>query len=227
MYYVSVTAYNTAGDAVSCTETSFTTETVVVIPSCAVVSTPSNGAINISVTSNLSWLSVIGATGYKISIGTIPGGFDVINNEDVGNILTYNPVSDFTSNTVYYVSVTAYNTAGDAVSCTETSFTTETVVVIPSCTVVSTPSNGSTNVSVASNLSWLSVVGSTGYKISIGTISGGFDVVNNEDVGNILTYNPISDFTSNKTYYVNVTAYNSAGDAVSCTETSFYNGKRK
>ena len=78
MYYVSVTAYNTAGDAVSCTETSFTTETVVVIPSCAVVSTPSNGATNVSVASNLSWLSVATATGYKISIGTTSGGVEVV-----------------------------------------------------------------------------------------------------------------------------------------------------
>ena len=71
--------------------------------------------------------------------------------------MTYNPSADFSSNTVYYVSVTAYNTAGDAVSCTETSFTAETIVVIPSCAVVSMPSNGATNISVASNLSWLSV----------------------------------------------------------------------
>ncbi|CAM1351319.1 BspA family leucine-rich repeat surface protein [Tenacibaculum insulae] len=220
-YYVTITAYNSAGDATGCSETSFTTETVVVIPSCAVLNSPSDGTTDVSVSTNLSWSSIAMATGYKISIGTSSGATDVVNNEDVGNVLTYNPTTDFLSNTTYYVTITAYNTAGDATGCLETSFTTETVVVIPSCTEVTTPSNGTTDVSVSTNLSWSSIATATGYKVSVGTSSGATDVVNDEDVGNVLSYNPSIDFLSNTTYYVTIIAYNSAGDATGCSETSF------
>ena len=225
-YYVTITAYNSAGDVTGCTETSFTTETVIVIPSCAVLNSPSDGATDVSVSADLSWSPVATATGYKVSIGTSSGATDVVNNEDVGNVLTYNPSIDFLSNTTYYVTITAYNSAGDATGCVETSFTTETVVVIPLCTELTIPSNGATNVSVDSNLSWLSVATATGYKVSIGTSSGATDVVNNEDVGNVLSYNPTTDFLSNTTYYVTITAYNSAGDATGCSETSFTTEKR-
>ncbi|MDO6745277.1 Ig-like domain-containing protein, partial [Tenacibaculum soleae] len=220
-YYVTITAYNTAGDATGCSETSFTTEMVVVIPSCTELTTPSNGATDVSVSTNLSWSSITTATGYKVSIGSSSGASDVVNNEDVGNVLTYNPPTDFLSNTTYYVTITAYNTAGDATGCTETSFTTETVVVIPSCTILNNPSDGTTDVSVSTNLSWLSIATATGYKVSIGTSSGATDIVNNEDAGNVLTYNPTTDFLSNTTYYVTIVAYNSAGDATGCVETSF------
>ncbi|MEE9364247.1 MAG: Ig-like domain-containing protein, partial [Cellulophaga sp.] len=220
-YYVTITTYNSAGNSVLCTETSFTTETVVVIPTCAILNSPSNGATNVSVSSNLSWDAVATATGYKISIGTSSGGTDIENNTELGNVLTYNPVVDFSSNTTYYVTITAHNGAGDVVSCAETSFTTETVVVIPICAVLNTPSNGATNVSESSNLSWDAVATATGYKISIGTSSGATDIANNTDLGNVLIYNPVTDFLSNTTYYVTVIAYNSAGDAVTCTETNF------
>ncbi|MFN7014470.1 MAG: T9SS type A sorting domain-containing protein, partial [Bacteroidia bacterium] len=43
---------------------------------------------------------------------------------DLGNVLTYNPPVDFNYSTVYYVTLTPYNTNGTAVGCTETSFTT-------------------------------------------------------------------------------------------------------
>ncbi|CAM1369582.1 protein of unknown function [Tenacibaculum soleae] len=98
---------------------------MVVIPSCAVLNNPSDGTTNVSVSTNLSWLSIATATGYKVSIGASSGATDVVNNEDVGNVLSYNPTTDFLSNTTYYITITAYNTAGDATGCLETSFTTE------------------------------------------------------------------------------------------------------
>ncbi len=220
-YYVTVVAYNGAGDAVTCTETNFTTETLVVVPICGELDSPSNGAPDIAVTSNLDWSAVTTATGYKISIGTSSGATDVVGNLDLGNVLVYNPVSDFLSNTTYYVTVVAYNGSGDAVTCTETNFTTETVVIVPICGELNSPSNGAPDIAVTSNLDWSAVTTATGYKISIGTSSGATDVVGNLDLGNVLVYNPTSDFMSNTTYYVTVVAYNGSGDAVTCTETSF------
>lgn len=93
-------------------------------PSCAVLATPASGAISVS-SSLLSWLQPAGApTGYKLTVGTSAGGTDVLNNFDVGNVLSYN-IGALALATTYYVKVVPYNAIGSAVGpCTETSFTT-------------------------------------------------------------------------------------------------------
>ncbi|HLF52238.1 hypothetical protein, partial [Flavobacterium sp.] len=93
--------------------------------------------------------------------------------------------------------------------------------VVPNCSVVSTPVNGSTNQNVATNLTW-SVNGiASGYKLSIGTTSGGTDILNNVDLGNVTSYNPPINFAPNTLYFLYLIAYNVTGDATGCTETSF------
>ena len=94
------------------------------VPNCTQLSTPSDGATNIAITTDLTWTAVTDATGYLLTIGTTASGTDILNNVDVGNTTTYNPTTDFAENQHYYVTVIAYNTVGNATSCTETSFTT-------------------------------------------------------------------------------------------------------
>ncbi|XLS27424.1 gliding motility-associated C-terminal domain-containing protein [Flavobacteriaceae bacterium M23B6Z8] len=219
--YVTIIPYNSAGDAISCGEESFTTETVVTIPNCSSLINPANGASDVSVSADLSWNAVVGATGYRLSIGTASGGTDLLNDQDVGNVTTYNPATDFPEATTIYVTIIPYNSAGDAISCGEESFTTETVVTIPNCTSLINPANGASDVSVSADLSWNAVTGATGYRLSIGTASGGTDLLNDQDVGNVTTYNPATDFPEATTIYVTIIPYNSAGDAISCGEESF------
>ena len=94
------------------------------VPNCSTVSTPANLATNVAIETNISWSANVDATGYFLRIGTTPGGSEVLVNTDLGNVLTYNPPVDFNYSTVYYVTLTPYNTNGTAVGCTETSFTT-------------------------------------------------------------------------------------------------------
>lgn len=95
------------------------------VPNCnSTLSSPANGATNVPVTTNsISWTPATGIpTGYKLRVGTTPGGFNIINNIDVGNVTTY-PIS-LVYNTTYYVGITPYNANGNATGCTEYSFKT-------------------------------------------------------------------------------------------------------
>ncbi|MCF6348584.1 MAG: BspA family leucine-rich repeat surface protein [Flavobacteriaceae bacterium] len=94
------------------------------LPNCTTVSNPSDGAINVPVTSDLTWTAVSNADGYRITIGTSSGGTDIENNTDLSNVTSYTPPTNWTENTSYFVTVIAYNTQGDAMNCSETSFST-------------------------------------------------------------------------------------------------------
>ncbi|MBK8701565.1 MAG: beta-propeller fold lactonase family protein [Saprospiraceae bacterium] len=89
------------------------------------------------------------------------------------------------------------------------------------CTYLSTPANNSVNIFVNSNLTWNLASNASGYKIHIGTTSGGSDVLNNYDAGNVTTYNPPNDFNHNTLYYVRIIPYNSNGESLGCLETTF------
>lgn len=83
---------------------------------------------------------------------------------------------------------------------------------------VSTPNVTCGNFAVP--LAWDTVTGIIGYKLRIGTTSGGTDVLNDINVGTAITYN-FTNPIANTTYYWRVTPFNSAGDAVSCSNNSF------
>ncbi|MDO5979114.1 BspA family leucine-rich repeat surface protein [Flavivirga spongiicola] len=219
--YVTITPYNAVGDATSCGEESFTTETLATVPNCTTLSSPLNNATDVSVTTDLSWNAIVNATGYSINAGTSAGATDILNAEDVGNVTTYDLVSDLPESTTVYVTITPYNAVGDATSCGEESFTTETLATVPNCTSLTGPSNGDTGVSVDTDLSWNAIANATGYSINAGTSAGATDILNAEDVGNVTTYDLVSDLPESTRVYVTITPYNAVGDAASCGEESF------
>ncbi|MEK7831851.1 MAG: hypothetical protein AAB401_12235, partial [Acidobacteriota bacterium] len=156
----------------------------------------------------------------RLNVGTTSGGTDILNNFDVGNVTTYDPPGDFPYNTIIYVKITPYNATGDAVGCTEESFTTQ--IAPPSCTSLTSPANGATNVAVTAALTWATATGNpTGYRLNVGTTSGGTDILNNFDAGNVTTYNPPGNFPFGTAIFVKITPYNATGDASGCSEESF------
>lgn len=98
-------------------------------PSCVAITSPVSGTADVS-SSTITWASEIDATGYNISVGTTPGGTNVLNNFDLGNVLTYN-LTGLLGGTTYYVTVYPYNDNGVATGCTEINFTTCDVASIP------------------------------------------------------------------------------------------------
>src|SRR5690606_11342330 len=204
--YVRIIPYNEAGDATGCLEEHFTTEKLIDIPGCTQLITPLNNATDVPISSTIQWDAVATATGYRISIGTSSGGTGIVNSKDLGNVTSYTPVADFPEGATIYVRIIAYNEAGDATGCSEEHFTTEKLINIPGCTALSNPLDGSTEVAINTNLQWDVVEEATGYQISIGTSSGGTDIVNAKDIGNVTSYTPVADFPEGATIYVRIIA---------------------
>ena len=99
-------------------------------PSCVVVSNPLNGAINVS-SSVITWPAASGGpTGYYIVVGTTPGGTDVANMDDLGNVTSFT-IPEAEAGVTYYATVYPYNANGTATGCIETSFTTCDAFAVP------------------------------------------------------------------------------------------------
>jgi hypothetical protein len=188
---------------------------------CTNIVDPANGDTNVPVTSAINWEPAAGSpTAYLLMVGTTPGGTDIVN-QDVGNVLTFDPPGNLPFGTTIYVTVIGYNANGPATGCTEESFTTVSAPV-PNCTSLTSPTNGATNVEITTALSWASATGGpTGYRLTVGTTPGGTQILNNVDVGNVTSFNPPGDFPTSSNIYVKITPYNGNGNATGCTEESF------
>ncbi len=99
-------------------------ENVTTIPACTTISSPANGATVSAGNVALSWSSVATAVNYKLKIGTTSGGSDIVNSTVAG---TSTNVS-LAPSTTYYASVTPSNSNGDAVGCSEISFSTNSTI---------------------------------------------------------------------------------------------------
>ncbi len=224
--YVTIIPFNTEGDAVGpCTEESFTISTdPATIPDCTTLIEPLDGATDVAVSTDLSWNPISNADGYKITVGTSTGANDILNAEDVGNVNTHDFTADLPEDSDIFVTIIPYNDEGDATSCTEESFHTEIIPVPPVCTNLTTPLNGAADVAIDTHLSWTAISNATGYLVTVGTTSGGIEVVNNIDVGNVTTYDIPVDLQEGRLHYVTIIPYNDEGDATGCTEETFTTG---
>ncbi len=202
-----------------CIGQSFTTEDVTTPPNCTTVTSPTNGETDVSVFSNIIWDYAPNATGYSIRLGTNPGGGDLLPLTSVGNVLSYNPSGQFPPNTLIYVSVFPENENGMASGCQETSFTTGDVASIPSCTNMISPLDGATNVPLTPLLEWSPVSGATGYRVTIGSTPDSADILDNASF--VTNSTLILEFESNRTFFIRITPFNSAGEAIGCGQESF------
>ncbi|MAZ26136.1 MAG: hypothetical protein CL868_03530 [Cytophagaceae bacterium] len=224
-YFVTITPTNSIGDATGCAEESFATETLLTPPGCTTLSTPVDGATDVAIGTNLSWNASAEATGYNLTVGTTPGGMDILDNVDLGNVTTHDLPDDLPEDTEIFVSVIPYNSAGNATGCAEESFMTETLPTPPGCTTLSTPVDGATDVAIGTNLSWNASAEATGYILTMGTTPGGMDILDNVDLGNVTTHDLPDDLPANTEIFVSVIPYNSAGNATGCAEESFMTEK--
>ncbi|NNF83454.1 MAG: T9SS type B sorting domain-containing protein [Flavobacteriaceae bacterium] len=109
-----------------CIQNSVVTSALASPPNCdAVVTAPTDGETAVSIDPVITWDPATGfPDGYLVSIGTTPGGTEIVNNVDVGNVLTYTPAT-LAFDTTYYITITPYNASGNATGCSSSSFTTE------------------------------------------------------------------------------------------------------
>ncbi|WP_415326429.1 T9SS type A sorting domain-containing protein [Chryseobacterium sp. MMS23-Vi53] len=188
-------------------------------PSCTTISAPANAATGVSVTPTITWAATPITTSYVINMGTTPGGTNIINGLDVGNVTSYAipAATPLSYNTQYYVTVYPKNSIGQATGCTENNFTT---LAMP-CPTVSSPGTAATGVSTLPTIVWGAVTGATGYRLTVGTTSGGTDILNNVDLGTATSYTFASPLNTSTVYYYSVTAYNATTASTGCTVRSF------
>jgi hypothetical protein len=158
-YYWRVNARNSSGEGPFTGIATFVTGLDV-----PVLTSPSNGAANVSPTPRFSWRPVPFATSYRVRVSTdstLTGTtvFDdstIVDTTRVGSALTYGQK--------YYWRVRAKNT--DQTGAFSSAWWFTAGVAAP--TLVS-PANGSTNVSVNTTLKWTTVPFATSYDVQLGT----------------------------------------------------------
>ena len=122
-----IDAYSDDVDITIDVEATFTALTP---PACVILTEPVNGAVNV-LNTEISWGNASGGpSGYKLKVGTTPGGTNVLNMVDVGLVNLYN-LGSLLPGTTYYVTVIPYNANGDATGCAESSFTTCGLNAVP------------------------------------------------------------------------------------------------
>ena len=189
------------------------------VPTCSTVTTPVNNATNVSTTVTVKWGSSPAAVGYKLYMGTTPGATDVINGLDVGDVTSYAipETSALPFSTTIYAKAVPYNSVGDALACTETSFTTKAVT----CPANTKPADDALSVSITPTITWSLVPGATGYTISMGSIPGATNIMDNVNVGNVTSYTLPTALAYSSSYYYTVNAVAGTAVSASCTEKVF------
>lgn len=217
--YVTLTLFFFNQDNVVCPSQAFTTELINQPPGCTQLWAPAQGATNVNVGTSISWNYAPKATGYRLRLGTTEGGTDILNDQDLGNVFSYDPPTDLPFDTVIYATVSPYNGIGSNSGCESSTFTTAGQGAPPDCSTLVYPPNGAVNVGLSPFLQWEAVSGALGYRLYIGSSPFNSDVLN----GGVFTDNStfVLNFESNNTYYVTIVPFNDAGDALGCVQESF------
>ncbi len=217
--FVTITLFFFNQPNIVCESQSFTTAPLTEVPNCTSLSNPINNAQDVNTATNISWAYAPGATGYLFTMGTTPDGNELVATTDLGNTLSYNPISDLPPETNIYVTIEPYNRIGSALDCTTFVFTTAPEAVLPVCTNLITPFNGETNVPLSPILEWNEVPNATGYRVSIGTTPFETDILNNAAFYRTSTM--VIDFEPNRTFFIKIVPFNDAGEAIGCSQETF------
>jgi len=217
--FVTITLFFFNQPNIVCSSESFRTIEITTAPSCSFLGNPVDGAINVNTATNITWNYASTATGYRLSIGTTPGGVDILNDQDLGNTLFFIPPTEFPPSTQIYTRVIPYNENGNAIGCVEESFMTGVIAALPGCATMISPADGEVNVSVTPFLEWTPVPGATGYKVTIGTTPFTSEILDNSIFPSNSTF--VIDFEPNRTFFITIVPFNDAGDAIGCVQESF------
>lgn len=193
--------------------------------SCPLLTSPLNGSTNVPVDTRITWNGIVGAPAYLISIGTSPGGVDILNNKNVGNATSYQPPQGLPEQTDIYVTITIFFFNAENMVCNTEMFRTEDVTEPPSCTQIRLPLDDATNVNIATPISWDYAPTATGYRLTLGTSLGASDILDNQEIVGSLSYQPPIDFPTGTEIFVRVIPFNENGPApLLCPPTSFITG---
>jgi len=205
-YYYTVRAINASGTSSASTEINPMT------PPTAPVANAATSLTSTGFTAN--WSAAAGATGYRLDVSTsntfatFVSGYNDLN----VNAATLYSVTGLTGGQTYYYRVRAYNAgATSASSGTITVLTMPAVPTWSAATLITTSSF---------SINWVDTL-ATSYILRVGTSSGGTEIVNDVNVGNVLTYS-LTGLNSNTRYYYTVKAINASGTSAASTLRNTY-----
>ncbi|UWX55864.1 hypothetical protein NYZ99_05580 [Maribacter litopenaei] len=98
---------------------------------CPTLISPLDGATDVPVDNLIEWTAVDGIIGYLVSLGTTPGGGEIINRRSSGLNNFYQPEVGLPSNTVVYVTISLFLPDAPIKVCPLKIFTTETITTPP------------------------------------------------------------------------------------------------
>ena len=191
---------------------------------CPTISFPIDGASDIPVDATITWPAVTGINGYVISLGTTPGGTDIVNSRSLGLNNSYRAPTGLPENTLIYVSLRLIPFDQPPIVCTGITFRTVDVTSPPPCSVLVVPDNNASNVTIVTDIVWSYAPTATGYRLSIGTSPGGIDILNDLNVGNVLLYEPPTDLPNDTRIYIQIVPFNENGIGPTCIDESFLTG---
>ncbi|WP_439490072.1 gliding motility-associated C-terminal domain-containing protein, partial [Algoriphagus sp.] len=124
--------------------------------------------------------------------------------------------------TTYFITVIPFNEVGEAEGCAEISFTTASMEepTLPSCTTITSPSDNAADVDLTPTITWQAASGADGYYLSLGTSSGGAQILDGEEVTGT-SYGLTETLEESTTYFITVIPFNEVGEAEGCAESSF------
>ncbi|TYA58398.1 fibronectin type III domain-containing protein, partial [Formosa maritima] len=238
-YYVTITPYNGNGPAVGCSEYSFTTGADPNAPVDCGSGIPINTVFCYTNNDNTTF-SFISSDGSPLVVvfnsGSTENNWDeliILDSDGTTNLNAATPYGNagnlaglmfISSGDTITVGVTS---DGSGISCTSNPWDFDVycldTTALPNCdATLTSPLNGAIDIDVATQITWsAATVFVTGYFVSIGTTTGGTDIADNVDVGDVLTYTPGSILPYESTIYVTITPYNDNGSAINCNEISF------
>lgn len=192
---------------------------------CPVITQPLDGETDVPVNATITWTEVTDINGYLISLGTTPGGTELLTREPTGILNSYRAPLGLPENTRIYATLSIIDSTAQPVSCGGIVFNTMDVTTPPPCTILVAPDNDATNVTAVTDIIWAYAPTATSYVVSIGTSEGGTDILNEVNVGNALSYNPPMDLPQDLRIYVTIRPENENGSMAPCTVESFFTGE--
>ena len=185
---------------------------ILYLPGCATNLSPTDTATNVSVTPTLSWECCERCNWLQGILWTDSTTTTALA-ETASTSVTLPTLPE---GTLHYWKVVPTNARGDATGCGNAiSFTT--IVAAPGCATGLTPTNGTTDVSLAPTLSWTQASSATSYKVYLDTGSDPTTLIYTGSG----TSAPAPTLSYGQTYYWKVVPINAGGSANGCTPISF------
>ncbi|MGD0337995.1 MAG: cohesin domain-containing protein [Bacteroidota bacterium] len=207
-YYWRVNAKNTAGTSEYSTTRLFSTQ--LGAPPVPTLNSPADSAVDIPISTVLSWYPSTGADKYRLQVST-SSSFATTYVDDSSIAATQYSTSGLTNYTVYYWRVSAKNTKGWSAYSAARHFRT---IPLPPETapILISPADGALGVPVNPTLSWNAVPTASKYHLQVSTNSN-FLVNYIDDTTITTTSRQITGLTHNQTYYWHVSTKNAAGES--------------